>query len=614
MGKPLANLSPLDHRGATHIKVEIANNEQCKNLVRQVPGRKWSKTHSCWYVPYTTEAFRQLKALFEVTLPPAFPNHLKPPEPTEPSPIKTDSLTEQSIRIERENENRVKAFVPWQRKDWIEQIKTIPGRAWNEEGKYWSLPLTEAVILKMNDWFGPNAIWSFAIPKDIRKDYQPKGWKEGVTEKTIVSQGKGFPQFKKPSADQPDDFPAFPSPSEKRAAKPPQNSNRPIFTILQRKWGAQKIVTGEKIIVEQWDDNWLCAFVPGDKKGWLEGIKTIPGRKWLEEHLCWLLPITSETIRELDKFDGKTLIRNFPLSTTIPDRYQPTVNNRQTVQTNEMQRLALHALEERLLLEFKSHRTIKSYGNILKGLLLHYPDTKPSSISLKQINQYVVYKRKESQISSSYMNQIINAFNAFFGRVLGQTEKVMHLERPRKDRKLPNFISAEDMKKLLKASDNSKHKCMLILIYSAGLRKGELLNLRLRDLNVSAKCIFVKGGKGRKDRLTLYSPTAIKYVNEYLKSHKPSYWLFEGQTGDRYSGSSLQKVFERAKEKAGVNERLTIHGLRHSFATHLTYKGVPLHETKRLLGHESIKTTEVYLHLANRYKSEIQSPLEDLDI
>ena len=139
-------------------------------------------------------------------------------------------------------------------------------------------------------------------------------------------------------------------------------------------------------------------------------------------------------------------------------------------------------------------------------------------------------------------------------------------------------------------------------------------NLRVRDLNPDRQCIFVKDSKGGKDRYTLYSPKAIRYVSEYIRTYKPRYWLFEGQTGGQYSESSLQALFGRAREESGVNPFITIHGLRHSFATHLVERGVSLHKVKQLLGHEHLKTTEVYLHLAQDFFQKVQSPLEGLDL
>ena len=198
----------------------------------------------------------------------------------------------------------------------------------------------------------------------------------------------------------------------------------------------------------------------------------------------------------------------FAIPEKLPESWSPPPSNKcppQKKQLNERQRRAISALEEQLILEGKRHRTIKSYKGILISLLLHYPKTEPEQVSLEQVKAYIVYKKKSADIATSTHNQIINALNAYFGRVLGQNEKVQKLPRPKKRRKLPNVLSEEEVQRLIQAVKNPKHKCMLLLIYSAGLRKGEVLNLRVRDLNPGRQCIFVKDSKGGKDRYTLYS-------------------------------------------------------------------------------------------------------------
>ena len=136
----------------------------------------------------------------------------------------------------------------------------------------------------------------------------------------------------------------------------------------------------------------------------------------------------------------------------------------------------------------------------------------------------------------------------------------------------------------------------------------------MEDLNFHRKTIFVRDGKGGKDRYTLFSDIAQKYIKDYFAQYNPTYYVFEGQHGGRYSESSLQKVFDTARKKAKVPSNVTIHGLRHSFTSHLMEKGVPLKAIQELLGHASIKTTEIYLHLSNKYRRELRSPLDDLDI
>ena len=212
------------------------------------------------------------------------------------------------------------------------------------------------------------------------------------------------------------------------------------------------------------------------------------------------------------------------------------------------------------------------------------------------------------------MNQLINALNCFFIRILEQEEKVARMKRPKKKRKLPNVLSLEEMERLLKACDNLKHKSMLILVYSSGLRKSEVLNLRVEDLSFERKTLFVKNAKGGKDRYTFFADVAQKYLKEYIKQYQPRYYLFEGRTGGRYGESSIQSIYENARVKSKVNRFVTLHGLRHSFATHLSEKNVPLHVLQDLLGHSSIKTTEIYLHISNKFRQELKSPLDDLNI
>ena len=281
---------------------------------------------------------------------------------------------------------------------------------------------------------------------------------------------------------------------------------------------------------------------------------------------------------------------------------------------NEYQQRALVAFEETLLLDRKAWRTIKKYKNELTALLLFYPMVKPSQISEYQIQQYLIFKIKEKRISRSTHNGIISALNIFYGKLLNQMDKVQALQRPKKLNKLPNIISESEMVRLIHAATNLKHKCMLVLIYSAGLRRSELLDLQVKDLNVERKVLFVRDGKGSNDRTTFYSDTAIGYVEKYLKLYKPTGFLFEGAYGERYSETSLQKVFTKAKLKSGINPSLTIHGLRHSFATHLTEQGVSLDIVQKLLGHKSVQSTEIYLHLAKDVMNKIKSPLENLDL
>lgn len=166
----------------------------------------------------------------------------------------------------------------------------------------------------------------------------------------------------------------------------------------------------------------------------------------------------------------------------------------------------------------------------------------------------------------------------------------------------------------MKSVDNIKHRTILTLIYSAGLRLGEVINIKLTDLQTDNHRVFVRSAKGKKDRCTLLSNKLEKLLEQYIAIYQPVEWLFEGQTGGQYSERSVQAIFEDARRKSHINPLATCHTLRHSFATHLLEKGVDLRYIQELLGHESSKTTEIYTHITKKGFQNIKSPLDDLDI
>ena len=167
---------------------------------------------------------------------------------------------------------------------------------------------------------------------------------------------------------------------------------------------------------------------------------------------------------------------------------------------------------------------------------------------------------------------------------------------------------------VFEALDNLKHKTMLMLIYSAGLRRSEMLNLRIGDVDFNRSIVFIRGGKGHKDRQTVLSQNLIPLLQQYLNEFAPGFWLFEGPKGERYSASSLQQIFKRAAKKAGVKKIVRLHMLRHSFATHLLESGTSTRYIQVLLGHESPKTTEIYAQVSRFALDKIQSPLDQMII
>lgn len=275
---------------------------------------------------------------------------------------------------------------------------------------------------------------------------------------------------------------------------------------------------------------------------------------------------------------------------------------------------AVAALEQVLLLKRYSWRTIKSYKNCFRQFIRHYDEIKPSQITRAQINAYLLVLVRDRRVSVSHQSQVMSAIKMFYAQVINQEEKVQNLFQPKAPQKLPQVLLEEEVTALLRAVDNLKHRCILMVIYSAGLRLGELINLRLSDLQPEKNRLFVRGGKGKKDRCTLLSVKAWELLSAYIQLHQPIDWVFEGQNGGQYSERSVQEIFIRAKIRAMVNPMATVHTLRHSFATHLLEKGVDLRYIQELLGHESSKTTEIYTHITHKGWDKIKSPLDDLNI
>ena len=216
--------------------------------------------------------------------------------------------------------------------------------------------------------------------------------------------------------------------------------------------------------------------------------------------------------------------------------------------------------------------------------------------------------------SHSTQNQFINALKLFY-RTNGSLHIVPdQLVRPRKETKLPNVLSKKEIGRILAASTNIKHHCLLAVVYGAGLRIGEALNLRIEDIRSEENLLYIRRSKGRKDRRVPLSATMLRLLRTYYMGYRPQEYVFEGQTGGRYSARSAQQVLKRACRRAGIKTAVTLHTLRHSYATHLLEQGVGLRYIQEILGHNSPKTTMIYTHISGKRLSEIRSPLDDMEI
>lgn len=252
---------------------------------------------------------------------------------------------------------------------------------------------------------------------------------------------------------------------------------------------------------------------------------------------------------------------------------------------------------DKLELRKYAENTVKTYVHHFETFINHYSNITPKNINENEVRQYLQKLSREGR-SHSYLNQSVNSIKFYFEVVMGMPNRFYAIERPRKQKQLPKVLSKKEILALIENTNNLKHRCIVSLLYSAGLRRSELLNLKLEDIDSERMLISVKAAKGNKDRMTVLSPTLLKELRAYYKEYRPKSFLFEGPRNKAYTASSVLKIISNAAWRAGIPKKVTPHMLRHSFATHLLEDGTDIRHIQLLLGHNSTKTTEIYTHVA----------------
>ena len=261
-----------------------------------------------------------------------------------------------------------------------------------------------------------------------------------------------------------------------------------------------------------------------------------------------------------------------------------------------------------------SDRTNVSYLALLELFFKYFHEKDPLEISTEEVSEFVYNFIVTNGYSASYQNQMISAIKTFY-RISGKSNIDLHLiERPRRGRALPKVFSKEEVKRILNVTRNTKHKLLLWIIYSCRLRRSEVTNIRLTDLDRDRSILHIREGKGRVDRIVPVSKKVWEKLDEYVDGFHPAKYLFEGQTGGRYSVESVYNVFKQALHKAGIKKDVGVHSLRHSYATHLHESGLDIRYIQELLEHRSTRTTEIYTHVSRRNLVAIRSPIEDMDV
>ena len=260
-----------------------------------------------------------------------------------------------------------------------------------------------------------------------------------------------------------------------------------------------------------------------------------------------------------------------------------------------------------------SQNTIKTYSDALDVFFRFFQNKTIESLTKEDLIQFNTEYILKKNLSSSYQNQVINAIKLFYRNRFNRSMEVDYIQRPRREKRLPNVLSKNEVKTILEAPTNLKHRAMLSLIYACGLRRSELLNLTIKDILSDRNLLFIHQSKGKKDRVVPISTKLIEMLRDYYKAFKPKTWLFEGQfPNTKYSEKSLENVLKQSLTKAKITKKVSLHWLRHSYATHLLESGTDLRYIQELLGHSSSRTTEIYTHVSTKNLQQIRSPYDDL--
>ena len=343
----------------------------------------------------------------------------------------------------------------------------------------------------------------------------------------------------------------------------------------------------------------------------IEKIKSIPGAWWSRDIRCWHLPYSDESIAEIGRLglENGIHIQNFEL---LKEEKKLRYFNR--VLTGEKER-AVQSFQQYLSTKRYSPKTIQIYTDSIRTFLGYFAGKKIDEITNDDVIEFNSCFILENKFSVSYQNQIISSIKLFFSSQIRKELKTGEIERPRRGKRLPDVFSVSEIEKLLKSIRNIKHKAALALIYACGLRRNELISLRISAVNSKRKLLIIKGGKGNNDRMVPLPESIIGLLREYYRAYRPVLWLFEGQVaGTMYSETSLREAFFHEMKEAGITKKLTLHSLRHSYATHLLENGIDLRFIQVLLGHKSSKTTEIYTHVSEKAIERIKSPYENLKL
>lgn len=348
------------------------------------------------------------------------------------------------------------------------------------------------------------------------------------------------------------------------------------------------------------DDRIEITLRPGFGRPQLDAVRALAGRRYDRERRVWVVPGAASSLAALTRALGARRL-------VVLDIASPGSGDPETL---------LDRVHACLMVRGYSPLTRKVYLGHLRRFLtwcgggsLRMPADPVGSAQ-----RYILHLVAQRGISRSYQNQLVSALRFLYESVVGEPTLSLEIPRPRKEVRLPTVLSQNEVARMLNKARNPKHRALLMLVYSAGLRVSEVVRLKVADLEMERGLVRVRRGKGGKDRYTLLAGRAVEAVRLYMNAYPTETWLFPGDRPDRHlTTRSVQRVVQDAARAAGIVRTVTTHTLRHSFATHLLEGGTNLRVIQELLGHSSANTTQIYTHVARTTLESVRSPLDNLE-
>jgi len=571
-------VSKINHHSETRIRVDFPYNQEMVSLLRQIADARWSKTMGAWHVPYTKEAFEQLKELFP---------ELEYADINQKNEIKTEPAKQNSALTVKKHISK-----PTISNNYKPQASTILPSSQIADNNNQTITTKSDIII----YIFPKSI-VIKLPKNETDIQYIRSFKYARWDKNMFCWI--IPNFNH-------NVELIQSYFGNRNAVITEHNAE--LTINNSEVDKQPTFTKNDFLVINSSSRVLRLYFSFNT-GISKQLKQIPLCVWNSDKRCWEIPYSEKFLAEVKQIASQFAL-NFIYSEENKLKVQPRkskfdITNYRTCPQNFLNKLT----ELRY-----SQNTLDVYSDMFEEFINYYEDIAIDDITEPMIMNFLRYLVNERHVSTSYQNQSINAIKFYYEKVMQGKRKVYIIERPRKEKFLPEVLSQEEVTALLNATINLKHKAILMTIYSAGLRIGEAINLKIKDIDSNRMQIRVEQAKGKKDRYTLLGNKTLEILRKYVAEYKPTIWLFEGAKGETYSQKGIQSILKKSVEKVGIKKHITVHTLRHSFATHLLESGTDLRYIQSLLGHSNSKTTEIYTHITTKGFDQIKNPLDNLNI